>query len=154
LFWICGVPLAVFGGFTMTTTQSGTSVQENNVAQVRKGYEAFGAGDMASLMDLFHPDAVWNVPAAGVITGNYRGRDAIFAFFAQTQQEANGTFRAVPVAFAATGDQVFVQQQTSGERNGRSLRSEAVLVFKLDGGRVREVREYFADPHAAEAFWS
>jgi ketosteroid isomerase-like protein len=70
----------------MTTAQNTTSVQENNVAQVRKGYEAFGAGDLASLKELFHPDAVWNVPATGVITGNYRGRDAIFAFFAQTQR--------------------------------------------------------------------
>ena len=138
----------------MTTTQNETSVQENNVAQVRKGYEAFAAGDTATLTELFHPDAVWNVPPAGVITGNYRGRDAIFAFFAQTQQEAKGTFRAVPSAFAATGDQVFVQQQTSGERNGRSLQSGAVLVFTLDGGLVREVREYIDDYPTAEAFWS
>ncbi len=138
----------------MTTTQNTSSVQENNVAQIRKGYEAFAAGDMASLTESFHPDAVWNISPAGVITGNYRGRDAIFAFFAQTLQETNGTFRVVPGAFAATGDQVFVQQRTSGERNGRSLQSGAVVVFTVDGGRVREVREYIADHPAAEAFWS
>jgi ketosteroid isomerase-like protein len=138
----------------MTTTPITTSVQEENVERVRKGYEAFGAGDIATLTELFHPDAVWNAPERGVLAGTYHGRDTIFGFFGQLQQESKGTFRAIPVALAATGAQVFVQHRTSAERNGRTLRSEAVLVYTIEGSVIREVREYPADHTVEAAFWA
>jgi ketosteroid isomerase-like protein len=30
---------------------------------VRRGYDAFGSGDMQTLRELFHPDIVWHAPA-------------------------------------------------------------------------------------------
>ena len=134
----------------MTTAQVG----QDNIALVRRGYEAFAAGDMAALTELFHADAVWQAAPTGIFSGNYRGRDAIFAFFGRTQQEAAETFRATPVAMAASGERVFVLQENKGERKGRTLDASSVVVFTLVGGRVREVHEYFGDHQAEAAFWS
>ena len=39
----------------MTTAQVG----QDNVALIKRGYEAFGAGDMATLTGLYHPDAAF-----------------------------------------------------------------------------------------------
>jgi ketosteroid isomerase-like protein len=139
---------------TVRGSVDSTSVQDRNIASVRRGYDAFAAGDMATLTELFHPGAAWHVPAMGVFAGNYVGREAILAFFSQTYKEADGTFRAVPGVIAASGDRVFVQQRMTGKRQGRSLDSSAVVVFTLVDGQIREVDEYHGDYAASAAFWA
>jgi uncharacterized protein len=134
----------------MTTTDIGTS----NIELVRKGFEAFAAGNMAALGELFDANATWHSIKVGVIGGDYRGRDAIFAMFGQIHQETAGTFRSTPGTMAASGDKVFVQTEVSGERKGRKLKDAEVIVFTLAGGRVREVHLYNQDYPAALAFWS
>jgi len=146
----------------MTTKQGRSSIkgsvdsastEDQNIGLVRRGYDAFASGNMTILIELFQADATWCVPAMGIFAGNYAGRDAILEFFAQTQKEADGTFRAIPGIIAATGDRVFVQQQMSGKRQGRVLDTSAVVVFTIANGRVREVNEYYADYPASAAFW-
>ncbi len=129
-------------------------VEQDNLAAVRRGFEAFRDGDMAALAQLFHPDATWNVAPTGVLGGNRTGRDDIFAMFALLGAETHGSFSVVPNAFAAAGDRVFVQATARGQRNGRSIVSEEVLVFTLSQGQVRDVHLYVHDHPANVAFWS
>jgi uncharacterized protein len=134
----------------MTSTQ----VELDNIEVIRKGYEAFGAGDMAALGDLFAPEAVWRAEPTGVLRGTYEGRDAIFAHFAQIGQETAGTFRAIPTAMAASGNKVFVETAASGERQGRTLETNSVNVFTVVDGLVREVVLYQSDYAKDSAFWA
>jgi ketosteroid isomerase-like protein len=134
----------------MTTAHVG----QDNVALIKRGYEAFGAGDMATLSGLYHPDAAFFTWPRDAAEGNYRGRAAIFAFFGELLTETKGTFEAVPMTIAAEGDRVFVLQDLSGERNGYSLHENTVMVFTVDGGLVREMREFYAPQSGIEAFWS
>jgi uncharacterized protein len=131
-----------------------TNVETSNVELVRKGFEAFAAGNMAALGELFDSNATWHSAAAGILKGDYRGRDAIFAMFGLLHQETGGTFRSTPGAMAASGDKVFVQTKVSGERQGRKLQDGEVIVFTLGDGRVREVHLYNENYPAALAFWS
>lgn len=134
----------------MTTTQ----LEQDNIALVRRGFDAFARGDMATLGDLFGTEASWHIAACGVIAGNYRGRDAIFAFFAQLGGETGGTFRSEPHAIAAEKDRVFVECSLSGTRHGRSAALKTVLVFTIADGLVKNVDDYALDYRAAETFWS
>jgi uncharacterized protein len=130
-----------------------SQVELDNIERVRKGFEAFAASDVATLSDVFEAHAVWRAEPMGILAGNYEGRDAIFAMFAQVGQETGGTFRAQPLAMAASGDKVFVQLDVTGDRQGRSLNAGEVLVFTLLDGRVREVRLYIANSAQSAAFW-
>lgn len=134
----------------MTSTQA----ELENIDRIRKGFEAFAASDVATLSSLFDADAAWHSEPTGILAGNYHGRDAIFAMFAQVGQETAGSFRSVPTTMAASGDKVFVQCDVTGDRKGRKLNSGEVLVFTLADGRVREVRLYQADPAQGEEFWA
>lgn len=134
----------------MTSTQ----VQQDNIALIRRGFEAFNAGDMATLTQLFDPQTHWSGQRIGVLEGTYAGRDAVFAMFAQIGAETNGTFRSVPTDFAASGDNVFVRAIATGTRRGRTLESDEVLQFAIANGRVREVRLYMSDYDANAAFWA
>jgi ketosteroid isomerase-like protein len=132
-----------------------TQIGQDNVALVRRGFEAFGTGDIATLTELFHPDATWHAPAVGVLGGDRIGRDAIFAMFGMLGQETNGTFRAIPSTFAAAGDdQVFVRVYATGTRNDKSLESDEMLVFTLAEGKLRDVRFFMFDYPGNVAFWS
>jgi uncharacterized protein len=133
----------------MTTAQVG----QDNAALVKRGYDAFAAGDMATLQGLYHVDAAFHTVPQKTGEGSYLGRDAIFAYFGTIFNESKGTFKAKPMTIAAADDRVFVLQDISGERNGYSLHDTSVMVFTMDGGLVREMREYITAASQIKAFW-
>src|SRR5450755_1412279 len=134
----------------MTASQS----EHENLALVRRAFDAFAAGDMPTLTELIAVGAVWDFVPTGVLAGNYRGRDQILAWFGQLHQETNGTFRSTPTAFATTEDRVFVQAVVTGTRKGKSLKSDQVLVISIAGGKMVAVEEYFHDYAGYAAFWN
>jgi uncharacterized protein len=134
----------------MSTTQVG----QDNIAIITHGFEAFAAGNLAALTEVFDAKATWHGEPAGILKSEYQGRDAIFAMFGQLHQETAGTFSTKPVTIAAADDKVFVQTDVSGERKGRKLHDSQVVVFTLADGRVREVHIYPENYPAAAAFWT
>lgn len=131
-----------------------TDVEQENLAQVRRGFEAFGAQDMATLTQLFTEDATWRSAPTGVLGGDRTGRSDIFTMFGILGQETRGNFKVVPHTFAASGDQVFVRATATAARNGKTLESDEVLVFTLADGQVRNVQFFMHDHAANAAFWA
>ena len=130
-----------------------TQTERKNVATVARAFEAFAAGDFATLAATFHPDARWHVAPTGVLKGHYRGRDQILGFFAHLTHETGGTFRSVPVVIAAAGPRVFSQNVTSAIRNGVPLSWDDVFVFEFAGGVAIGVKQYVLDHPAIGRFW-
>jgi len=134
---------------------SGTSSTESqNIAAIRRGYEAFAKGDIGTLKTLFAPSANWNAVGTGVLRGNYRGAQAILEFFGQLAHETEGTMRVEPQTMAASGDLVFVLERITGKRKGKTHETKAVLVFKLADGVVTEVTDFQSDHPTVAQFWS
>ncbi len=128
-------------------------VEKDNAALVKRGYDAFANGDMATLQGLYHADAVFYAVPQKTGDGTHRGRDAIFAYFGTLFNETKGTFKAKPVTIAAADDRVFVLQDISGERNGFSLHEQSIMVLTIADGLVREMREFVAPASNMKAFW-
>ena len=78
------------------------------------------------------------------------------AFLAESGQLTAGTLRAVPRLFMSDGDgHVSVIVRVSGTRpDGRSFDDTQILLFQLDGERVRSVDQYVGEPAAVTAFWA
>lgn len=134
---------------------SGTGATETqNIAVVRRGYEAFAKGDIETLKTLFGPTAIWHSVETGVLPGNYRGAQAILEFFGRLAHETDGTVRAELQTIAASGDHVFALHRNTGKRKGETVDTKSVLVFKLDKGVVTEVAEFRFDHPAEARFWS
>ena len=131
-----------------------TTLEQTNIDSVRRGYEAFSTGDGATLTDLFAPNAQWIGPRTGVLTGTYRDRNEIFGMFQQLGEETQGTFRAVPTAYAATGDTVFVRTTAQGQRKGKTLDADEILVFTLADGKVTKITLFLSEFESNVAFWS
>jgi ketosteroid isomerase-like protein len=130
------------------------ATETQNIAIVRRGYEAFAKGDIETLKALFAADANWHALPAGVLPGNYRGAQGILGFFGQLAHETQGTMRVEPVTMAASGDSVFVFQHITGTRKGKALDTQAVLIFTVANGVVTEAKEFPADYPTFSSFWS
>lgn len=63
-----------------------------DVAVVRRGYEAFNTADMETLTELFDESASWHTPGRGSLAGDHEGRDATFAYFGQWEGRPEGPF--------------------------------------------------------------
>jgi hypothetical protein len=139
------------GGKAMSAT---SSEEKSNLDVVRRGYEAFQAGNAEELMKTMAPNAHYHLAPIGKFGGDYKGVKAIMEFFGEIARESGGTFRVTPVEMAAAGNRVFVLYGASGKHGGKTLDSRDVAVFTLAGGRVTDAMFCASDYPAEAAFWS
>ena len=121
---------------------------------VRRIFDAFARKRAFALRDLFAPDAVWTIPGTSAMAGVYRGREAIFRLLARLPKETDGTYASRLVDVLASDERAAALYRASGERRGRRLDLDQVLLFRLEAGLVREVLALPSDPVAFEAFWA
>ena len=103
---------------------------------------------------LIGDDVVWRVPGESVMAGEYRGREEIFGFLRRTAELTGGTYRTDIKAVWGGDDVVAALYRATGERDGRRIDIDQVLVFRFDGDALREVLAVPADPDAFDAFWA
>ena len=128
---------------------------EENVAIMRRAYEAFNAADIDTLIELFDESAVWHLPGRSSLANDYQGREATFAYFAGLGQKTGGTFQAeLQHLLADDDDRVVGIQRSTAERDGKRLDVGNCIVFELNDGRITDGREHFHDLYAWDEFWA
>jgi ketosteroid isomerase-like protein len=128
---------------------------DENLAIVRRGYEAFNKGDLETLTELFDEGAAWHLPGRSSLAGDHEGREAAFAYFARLGQETGGTFQAeLQHLLADDGDRVIGIQRNTAERDGKRLDVGDCIVFQLKDGRITDGRDHIDDLYAWDEFWS
>src|SRR5205823_1359716 len=73
--------------------ERGGTMAHPNEDLVRRGYEAFATGDMATLNELFADDVVWHAPGHNELAGTFRGKDEVFANLQKNMELTGGTFK-------------------------------------------------------------
>jgi ketosteroid isomerase-like protein len=121
---------------------------------VRRGFAAFGTGDIATLRELLADDTVWHVGGRSPITGDYKGKDEVLGFFAQLAERAGGTFRVDVHDMLANDEHVVALVKGTAERQGKTLNDNGVQVFHVKDGKVTEEWFHPGDQYANDEFWS
>lgn len=124
-----------------------------NADLVRKGFDAFESGDMATLDAIMADDAVWHASGSGVIAGDFVGKPAIFESFARIPQEAESFSQEIH-AILADDDHTVALVNATATRRGSTATMAQVFVFHIEGGKAKEVWVTPMDQTAADAFWS
>lgn len=127
---------------------------QENVELIRRGYEAFDAGDMATLRELFAEDAVWYVAGNGVLSGAKQGREAILAYFGELATRSDGTFKVTLQELIGGDNHIVGLQHNHAETNGKTLDTDGALTFQVRDGKVTEGREFYVDTAQGDAFWA
>ena len=121
---------------------------------VRRGYKAFGTGDIATLRELFADDLVWHVGGRSPITGDYKGKDEVLGFFAQLAERTRGTFRLDVHDVLANDEHAVALVKATAEREQKTLNDNGAQVFHVQGGKVTEQWFHPGDQNATDGFWT
>ena len=124
-----------------------------NVGFLKKGYEAFAKGDMATLTDMFSEDVVWHQAGTSPISGEYRGRDAVFAFLARFAELSGGTFRIELHDVLANDEHGVALSRDRASRQGKQLDASSVEVYHIRDGKIREAWAVQQDQRRYDEFW-
>jgi len=128
---------------------------DENVAIMRRAYEAFNTGDLETVSEIFDESVVWHLPGRSSMATDYKGREAVLAYFGQLAQETGGTFRAeLERLLGDDDDRVVGIQRSTADRDGKHLDVGNSIVFQMKDGRVTDGREHFHDLYAWDEFWS
>lgn len=121
---------------------------------IRRGYDAFLKRDIATLKDLFAEDVVWHAAGTSPISGEYRGRDALFTLMRLVDELSGGTFRIEIHTVLADDEHGVALTRTTASREGQHLRAQSVNVFHVRDGKVTEVWQASEDQPSIDEFWS
>ena len=125
-----------------------------NEALVRRIFDAFAQKRGFALRDVFADDATWTVPGSGSMAGTFTGREEIFGFLGRLPKETGGTYSSSLVDVLASDDRAAALYRASGERHGRRLELDQVLLFRIENGLVQHVLALPSDPAAFDTFWA
>ena len=93
----------------------GVNVASQNIETAKKGYEAYGAGDVETALADFDDNIEWSIPGNSTISGTYRGKDKFMELLGKLAEKS---FTTTPERFLADGDDVVViTRTTTGEES-------------------------------------
>ena len=125
-----------------------------NAELVRRGYEAFSAGDVATLGEIFAEDAVWHAAGSGVLSGTKQGRDAVLAYFGELGARSQGSLEVTVTDIIGGEHHTVALQHNHAEGNGKTLDTDGAISFEVRGGKIVSGREFFDDTAKGDAYWA
>jgi ketosteroid isomerase-like protein len=111
------------------------SEREQNIEVVKKGYDAFMAGDMETLMSLLDENIEWFQPGQSAVSGTYHGKGELGDYMKRLAEKST---TVNPQRFLADGDTVVVLSETTsgGEK------SQDADVFTVRDGKLIRAQVY------------
>ena len=106
-----------------------------NVEIAKKGYEAYGAGDVETALADFDDNIEWSIPGNSAISGTYRGKDKFMELLGKLAEKS---FTTTPDRILGDGDDVVVitkitaggesglQADVLTYRNGRLVKAQSI----------------------------
>jgi ketosteroid isomerase-like protein len=127
--------------------------EDRYLALVRKGFAAFNAGDIETLVSLMAKDIVHHVPGSGPLAGEHKGIESVLAMYGQLNDLTGGNFRADLIDVHGDGQgHVAALNQSTATRNGVTRVSRGTLLFTFVGNKITDILELHADLAGDDAF--
>ena len=136
-------------GQTAPTPQS----EDRYLSLVRKGYAAFNAGDIETLVQLMSHDVIQHVPGASALSGDYKGIEAVLGYYAKLSEVTDGTARAHLIDVHGDGHgHVVAYHQITATRNGVTRVARGSILFTFLGDKVTDMLDLAGDLAGDDAF--
>jgi ketosteroid isomerase-like protein len=123
-----------------------------NEGLLKKGYEAFGKGDIDTLRELFAPDIVWHAAGTGSLSGDYKGVDEVLGFFGRLTEATEGTFKIEIHDMLVNDEHGVVLSNDSASKGGTSQQGQGVEVYHIKDGKLTEAWTMSFDQAAFDKF--
>jgi ketosteroid isomerase-like protein len=126
----------------------------SNEGLLRRGYEAFAAGDIQTVLGILADDIAWHIGGENQISGDYHGHDEVVGFFGRLVEVTNGTFRLDVEQYLANDTHGAVLCTAYAARDNRELVMREVHTWRLADGKATEFWGFVWDDEVADSFFS
>jgi uncharacterized protein len=120
---------------------------------LRRGYAAFEAGDMETVLGLFADDILWHISGESQLAGDYRGHAEVMGFFGRLFEVTSGTFRLEVHDVLANDTHGTVLVTAHGEREGHRLAMREVNIWHFADGKCTEFWAFAEDSAELDRFF-
>jgi ketosteroid isomerase-like protein len=121
----------------------------------REAFAAFGRGDMDALRKQYWTEDVrFHIPGRSLLAGDFEGQEQMAAALARTGELTGGTVSAELHDTLANDEHAVQLVTTRGERAGKQLNQNMVLVYHFRDGKIAELWTHPTDQYANDEFWS
>ena len=125
-------------------------MSQQNVEIVQAVFEAWNAGDMDTVREMYDPDVIVRPRDGWPEPGPFVGREAVMRSFEQLR-EAWDADTLAPLSFVDAGDRVVVRMVWRGEGHGPDLNMEVTNVFTVRKGKIFGMESFRDHADALEA---
>jgi uncharacterized protein len=129
-------------------------VNHPNLDLIQRAYEAFGRGDISSVLGILDKEIRWHVPGQSALSGDSFGHQQVLGFFQKCMDLSDGTLRIKLNDIVASGTTVFVLCTVSATRSGQHAEFLEVHVWRIVDGRAIEFREFQGDEDTENRFFT
>jgi ketosteroid isomerase-like protein len=123
---------------------------------VRTGFGAFASRDYAALAELFADDVVWHNHGRNPLSGDFAGKQVVFAMMGQMLEMNEGAGEYEVHDIVANNDHavVLLRARTSRPVRDKSLDVKEVHVYHMRDGKIAEAWVFSEDQRINDEFWS
>lgn len=152
---VSGDLLQLTGSFLMNA-ENVTIDPKSEIQVVQQLYAALGKGDIPTVMSLLAEDVLWEMPHPREqvpFGGIWKGIEEVKQFFMTTHDCAQ--FKQVQLQeYIAQGDKVVVigHNKVMAKPTGKEYENDFVAVWTVQGGKIKEMRDFMDTVQAIEAF--
>jgi ketosteroid isomerase-like protein len=111
-------------------------MSQENVERIEAGFAAHNRGDLDALVELYHPEAVFET----LLLGTHHGNEAIRLIYEENQKTLSG-YDVVPVELIDIEDKVVAVAQTVGAGPASQIAVDDQFAFVFTFKDDRVVRE-------------
>ena len=121
-----------------------------SVALAQRAIDTFNRGDFDAYRDFFTEDVVWHVGGNHPLSGDYQGRDAIFAYFEKVRDLTHGTLRSEPEEGSSQAWPVETEPLFACMAQRRAVQAELDEIRRQEARLTRVLKEWKEAESATE----
>jgi len=111
------------------------------------------SGSIAPARSLLAPDVVAHIGGTSTISGTYTGLDEVLSVLDRVKVLCDGRFGVEAEQVLASEQYVAIFNRVRATRGGESIEDVVLTLWRIDAGRVVEVRVHVEDVDAWDRFW-
>jgi uncharacterized protein len=124
-----------------------------NVALIQAGYDAYSAGDLASLSDHIREDFAFHFSGRSPLGGVYHGLPEVIKLFTRQLELTAGDYKIIPQKILADDETGIALIRAIGSRGTRRIDAPGVNVYRFQDGKLAEYWSYTYDQYSVDEFW-
>jgi len=129
---------------------------DTNSTIIENFFDAYGRHDFSAIREVMHEDVIWIFMGQHPLAGVKNGIEEVVAFFDNMSSVMGASKIKAEKMVSGSNDHFLVECQhiTTHREDGNNIDHHVCVLWTFENNKIKEGRHFFADPHAADQFFS